>query len=232
MRGRFSKQLIVSLLSMALAGLSLPVFANSTPILRGGVEEENYRLTHPDAGSPLRGRADDGLRISRAPAALRGSAVDSSAFAGTAESGRTSPLSGGVVDSSPFAQPPKNFDIGAERGSREMVLAWEKWHHQLSQAIYERWQRIARDPGKATIKLTVTRDRHISAQVINSHGGPAFEAEIMEAILSLDGNPGLTFPSKSQRNVVSFDADYIAGSDVTPGYSWVKNDYEKVHQDY
>jgi hypothetical protein len=31
---------------------------------------------------------------------------------------------------------------------------------------------------------------------------------------------------------VSYEADYIAGHDVTPGYSWVHNDYEVVHQNY
>lgn len=35
-----------------------------------------------------------------------------------------------------------------------------------------------------------------------------------------------------QRQVVSFEADYIADTDVQPGYSWVKGDYEKVHQGY
>jgi hypothetical protein len=54
----------------------------------------------------------------------------------------------------------------------------------------------------------------------------------MSAISSLNGNPGLTFPAKSQRNSVSFEADYVAGANVQPGYSWVKNDYEKVRENY
>ena len=168
-------------------------------VLKGGVEEENLRLNpagkrHP--GVPLRGGANDSLRIQRAP--MQGSAVDSTAFAAPL-SPSNAPLSAGVVDTNAFAQPPKNFDIGAERGSKEMTLAWEKWHHQLSQAIYERWQRVAQDPGKATIKVTVTRDHHIVAQVISCQAGEGFEQEILMAIQSLDRNPGLTFPSESQK---------------------------------
>ncbi len=219
-------------LFLSLMMVAVTTTAARADFLKGGVSEENLRLNHGGSGRPLNGRADgSGLRISRAPAALQGSAVDSGAFAGTPMTAKASPLNG-VVDDNDFAKPPKNFDIGAERNSREMVLAWERWHKQLSQAIYERWQRIARDPGKATIRVTVTRDHHITAQVINFKGAPQFESTILDAIASLDGNPGLTFPSESQRQEVHFDADYIAAADVQPGFSWVKNDYEKIHQDY
>jgi hypothetical protein len=201
---------------------------NAEDVLRGGVEEENYRLAHP-TGTPQKGRTGDGLRLNRAP--MQGSAIDSTAFAGGPQAPSGAPLNGNV-NSNDFAQPPKNFDIGADRGSREMVLAWERWHHQLSQAIYERWQRVAQDPGKATIRVTVTRDHHISAQVLNCNGAPSFQGEIMLAINSLEGNPGLTFPLKSERQQVSFEADYIAATDVKPGFSWVKNDYEHVKDQY
>lgn len=222
----------INLMACAAAALMLasaPLLAVSGKVLQGGVEEENLRIQK--SGKSQAGKADSGLRISRTAAPLKGSAVDATAFA-QPENPQSDALKGGLVDTSDFAKaPPKNFDIGAERESREMVLAWEKWHHQLSQAIYTRWQRIARDPGKATIKVTVTRNMHISAQVLGSSGSPEFDSTVLEAIESLDGNPGLTFPSKSERQVVSFDADYIAGSNVHPGYSWVKNDYEHIRED-
>jgi hypothetical protein len=195
------------------------------------VSDESLRLL-PGNGA-LNGNARQQaapLRISRAPSALSGSAVDSGAFSGTPQNAQSSPLSGMVDDA--FKNAPKNFDIGAERGSREMMLAWERWHKQLSQAIYQRWQAMAEDPGHATVKITVTRDHQIMAQILRSSGAPQFQGTIMAAISSLNGNPGLTFPAKSQRNSVSFEADYVAGADVQPGYSWVKNDYEKVHENY
>lgn len=220
---------------VALAALlisSVCLVPTQAKILKGGVQEENLRL-HPASasGRPLQGGANDSLRISRAPSALRGSAVDASAF-GAPQTASLDALRGSAVDDNQFAKPPKSFDIGAERGSKEMALAWEKWHHQLSEAIYTRWQRMARDPGKATIRITVTRDHQISAQVLDGRGGPEFMDVVLAAIQSLDHNPGLTFPAKSQRQEVSFEADYIAASNVTPGYSWVKNDVEHIKQNY
>lgn len=213
--------LVALMLSVAVPGLC---FAQS--VLKGGVEEENLRL-NPDGlrGGAQRTPQSDGLRLNRAP--MQGSAVDSTAFAGPS----AAPLNG-TVDSNDFAKPPKNFDIGADRGSREMVLAWERWHKQLSGAIYGRWQRIAQQRGRATIKVTVTRDHHIMAQVLRCDGGSEFENEVLLAINSLEGNPGLTFPSNSERQQVSFEADYIADTNVTPGFSWVKNDYEHVQHGY
>src|SRR5262249_17873848 len=146
--------------------------ADSKDVLRGGVQEENLRLT--PGGRPLQGRAGDGgMRISRTP--MQGSAVDSSAFAAPMQAA-TLPLEPGIVLKNDFAKAPKNFDIGAERGSKEMVLAWERWHKQLSGAIYSRWQQLAEDRGRATIRVTVTKDRQIRAQVLNMDGGPRFES--------------------------------------------------------
>jgi hypothetical protein len=224
-----TKQLFAALLAIAFVlTVLLPMFAASASaeVLKGGVKEENLRLA--PSGRPQSGGAD--LRIHRVPRALEGSAVDANSFAQPLAA-NSDPLSG-VVDDNAFAQPPKGFDIGAERNSKEMMLAWERWHKQLSEAIYTRWQRIARDAGKATLRITITRDRRITAQVLNCHGGPEFQDTILEAVASLEGNPGLTFPAKSQRQHVSFEADYIAASHVKPGFSWVKNDYERVRQDY
>jgi hypothetical protein len=228
------RKIIVLLMSALLMLMPIVMLSPAgAEVLKGGVEEENLRLQHDSRRGQPQQPADD-LRISRTPAALKGSAVDASAFAqpGTPRMAPESAPLAGTVDSNAFAKLPKGFDIGTERTSREMTLAWERWHKQLSEAIYTRWQSIARDPGKATLKITVTRDRHISAQIIDTHSDGSFIGTILTAVESLDGNPGLTFPAKSERQVVSFEADYIAGSDVTPGYNWVKNDYEHIHQEY
>ena len=42
----------------------------------------------------------------------------------------------------------------------------------------------------------------------------------------------IELPAKSERNTVTFEADYVAATDIQPGYSWVKNDYEKVRENY
>ena len=229
-KGIYKVTFAALLMGVMLSGFS--VSPATAELLKGTVQEENYRIAPP--GGMRTGVTDGGtpMRISRGPAALKGSAVDSGAFMGQPGTPVSDSLRAGVVDTNEFAKAPKNFDIGAERGSREMQLAWERWHKQLSEAIYTRWQSMARDPGKATIRIVVTRSRTISAQIIRSSGGADFNDCIMSAIATLNRNPGLTFPAKSQRQQVSFEADYIAASNVQPGYSWVKNDVERVRESW
>lgn len=225
--------------------LQLCSAASGADVLKGGVEQDQelHRLQRPASpgGAALQGEAGT-TRLARPSSPMSG-LIDSSAFSGQPLNGAadSSNLKGGVagnglrsgvVQDSDFADAPKNFDLGADRGSRELVLAWEKWHHQLSQVIYERWSARANVPGKATVRVTVTKDHQIRAQVLDSRGGPGFEEGLMDAIVGINGDPGLTFPSGSQRQQVSFEADYIASSNVTPGFNWVHNDYEKLHQGY
>jgi hypothetical protein len=224
MKRLWEMQLLRWMMVLLLLFAVMPSLSAPAKVLKGTVEEENLRINqHRNPGSAT------ALRIQRGPARASGSLVDSSAFA-PPETPGSAPMQG-VVDASDFSKLPPNFDIGAERQSREMVLAWERWHHQLAQAIYERWQRIARDGGRATVKVTVTNDRHIRAQVLQPSGNPDFDGCIIEAVSSLESNPGLSFPTKSQRRVVSFEADYIAGSNVRPGFTWRKDDYERVRED-
>jgi len=68
--------------------------------------------------------------------------------------------------------------------------------------------------------------------MVRSSGNPEFDRTLLQAIFSLNGNPGLTFPSQSERQQVTLDSEYVAGRNVNPGFSWVKNDYEKVQQSY
>ena len=151
-------------------------------------------------------------------------------LSGNAQNQGKDPLSGVLNDNDFQGQAPKFDDLGEEGKSREMLLAWERWHKQLSAAIYHRWSELASTPGQATVSITVTRDHQISARIINSNGGPDFNSGLMESIVGLNGNPGLTFPSGSQRTIVTYQADYIAGHNIQPGYTWVKNDYERVRE--
>ena len=91
---------------------------------------------------------------------------------------------------------------------------------------------MADTPGRATIRLTVTRNLQVIPVVVSSSGNSRFDRGLLEAINSLNGNPGLNFPRKSQRQQVEFETDYVAATDVKSGYSWVKNDFEKVREHY
>lgn len=220
-----------ALMSLLLILNAVALLPASADVLKGRVEQEDLRLHPAGNNAPMAAPS----RLSRPSAgiasnALQGSAVDSNAFAPLMPGKVKQDALQGVAND--FAAPPKNFDIGAERGSKEMVLAWERWHKQLSEAIYTRWQRRVRTPGKATIRVDVTRDRQIHAVILGTDGDSEFISSVMDAIEGLNGNPGLNFPAKSQRDHVSFEADYVAATNVNPGFSWVKNDYEKIHNDY
>lgn len=80
------------------------------------------------------------------------------------------------------------------------------------------------------MRVTITRDHHVIAQLTSPSGIRRFDSTLLDVVNSLDGNPGLSFPAGSQRQQVSFEADYIADTDVKGGYSWTKNDYETVQQ--
>ncbi|MBI1271007.1 hypothetical protein GC174_11305 [bacterium] len=140
-------------------------------------------------------------------------------------------LASGTAKSDEYASNNK-FDLGADRNSRELTLAWERWHKQLSKAIYDSWSSQADEPGRSTLKVIVRRDRTIQVVLVNSDASARFNRQLKDVIMSLQGNPGLSFPTKSQRSQVSFEADYIAARNVRPGYSWVKDDYETVRENY
>lgn len=222
-------------LAVAFSVISLSQTAVLSEVLTGEInkEDELLRLDRPATTKSNDNSAS--LRIERAipvaPQRLTAGLVDTSAFA--ALGAAKDSASAGVIMPGQFAPIPANkFDLGADRGSRELLVAWERWHHQLSQAIYTRWSQYCDEPGRATVKLTVNSDRSMQVVMVQSSGDPRFDSNLLRAILSLNGNPGLTFPSQSTRQQVSLESDYIAGRDVHPGFSWVTDDYEKVKESY
>ncbi len=188
--------------------------------LQGRIEQEDFRIRKPQT------RTRDNNLQNQAPV------VDSNAFAETLKGKADDSKLNGAVQSADFANLPKGFDIGADKGSKELVLAWEKWHKQLAGAIYQVWNGRANSPGRAVMKVTVWRNREIRAEFMECSGDGSFRRSITTVFDDLNGNPGLTFPSKSERQQVSFEAEYIAGKNVDPGFSWLKGDYEKLRKDY
>ena len=234
---KFVKRLLS--VNVALAAVVLSVVPAKAELLQGNISKDGMytRLARPaDANVPA---VDNGPpiappRLMRPADNYRASAglVDTSAFKPTLNgNARQDDTRLGIVQKDDFKLP-RGFDLGAERNSKELTLAWEKWHKQFSQAIYERWSSVADEPGRATVRVSVDRNRNIQIAFLNPSGSGRFDNKLRSVIESLNGNPGLTFPSKSQRPSVSFEADYIAATNVTPGYSWVKNDYEKVRENY
>lgn len=230
----WSRALSIGMMLVTLFSI-LPARAE---VLQGNISKEETitRLSRPNlnAGANLDGAPPVAppIRLSRGPNLQAASPlVDTSAFRPLMGQAQQDTTRLGAIKPDDFKLP-RGFDLGTERNSRELTLAWEKWHKQLSQVIYERWSSVADEPGRATVRVTVDKNRQIKVAFLNSDGSPRFDHKLRAIIEGLQGNPGLTFPTKSQRPVVSFEADYIAAHNVTPGFSWVKDDYEKVRENY
>ncbi|MBY0551021.1 MAG: hypothetical protein K2W95_27330 [Candidatus Obscuribacterales bacterium] len=220
-------------LFLALTASAVLPTSSAAQKLQGGVQQDDFRIRRNAGGSTSgRSAAEPSLRLQRPQSGnTAASPVDDLAFTapmqGKADANQSKPL----VESAEFANLPKGFDIGAERNSKEMALAWERWHKQFAGAVYSVWNRRAKTPGRAVVKITVYRNRVIVPELLSIRGGPEFRHTLTSVFEDLNGNPGLTFPAKSERDKVSFEAQYIADTDVDPGYSWLKNDVEKIRQD-
>lgn len=232
-------QLILLLCSTFCLNFSSAAIADGE-VLKGSVQEDddaNTRLPRPlnKDGNPQ----SDSLRLSRPTSAPLTGLIDTNKFSnplsGNVNSGNldSQTASLGLVQPDKFQDLSANkFDLGADRGSRELMIGWERWYKQLSGAIYGRWSRVADISGHAIVRVTVTNERVLNAILVKSSGSSAFDSGLVDAILSLNGNPGLTFPTGSQRKSVSLESDYIAGTNIEPGYNWIRNDYEKVQESY
>lgn len=122
------------------------------------------------------------------------------------------------------------FDLEAEGGSKELVLAWELWHKQLARAVWIRSRSNA--SGTVHYKLTVTRDHRLSIEIKSSSGSPECVAVVTRSAVSLDGHPGLTFPEGSKRDVAYDEHVFVFSPYVKPGYSWQKDDFERTYTSY
>ncbi|CAN5128345.1 hypothetical protein BH10CYA1_BH10CYA1_63840 [soil metagenome] len=233
---KFANLLAASLTLMTVLGT-----AADAKILQGSAskDDELLRLGRPGSSQSGGVTSSAPLRLGRPMPApnFRGKTIT-----GLVDTSSFSPLVGratrddgklGLLQPAQFGTIPNSkFDLGTERGSKELTLAWEAWHKQLSAAVYKTWSDIASVPGKATLSITVTKDHQLSPRMVRSSGNFEFDRGLIAAVNALNGNPGLTFPAQSERQSVSFEADYMAATDINPGFSWVKNDYEHIQKNY
>lgn len=99
----------------------------------------------------------------------------------------------------------------------ESQQAWNKWHMQFADAVSQTWNDRVGESGKALVNVTVTRDRRIIASIVSSSGGFGFQQSLMSVFKDLNGNPGLTFPFRSNQQLISFQKQYIANTRVALG---------------
>ena len=234
----YFKQYLITLIYLALLSfIFLPTVQADGEVLQGSVEENDAitRLTRPNNDSGAGQMEQGSLRLTRPSngAPLNG-LVNTDKFSSPSNSDlKNDNPSLGLVQPNKFQDLSANkFDLGADRGSRELLIGWERWYKQLSGAIYSRWSQVADIPGHAIVRITVTNNLELNAILVKSSGSAAFDSGLINAIMTLNRNPGLTFPRGSERQSVSLESDYIAGTNIEPGYNWIRNDYEKVDESY
>lgn len=127
-------------------------------------------------------------------------------------------------------KPTSKFDLETEANSRVLSLAWERWHKQLSQALYDRGR--PRATGVCSFVVTVARGQHVTVKILDSAGSPLVTEDLVQTVMSLEGDPGLIFPRGSKRLMVHDSLVYMSGRRISGGYDWVRNDFENIRQDY
>lgn len=238
----FRITLVLISLIFAMNTLSvLPAFSNTKPLIKGRVVRED---ASEGQAAPMEDAApSDAVTIpERRPRRLKRANPDSESsgggdsivkiddFVAQPQKAKRGPVESYSADMNPTGI----FDLGADANSRELVLAWEKWHKQFSGTAYHRTCRRLtyhnNVTGSATCRITVMRDLNIDVEVTNVTGGPQIAQCYLDAVRSMIGNPGITFPNGSSRDQVTFEYTFLQSPFVRPGYDWKHNDYERVRE--
>lgn len=120
--------------------------------------------------------------------------------------------------------------------SEEMKLAWDQWHHNVAQNIYERFNSLSNKffargcPLMASISYTVTRDGHIiNAHLTQKSPNIIFNTMLLTVVNSLNGNTAvLQFPQGSHRMQVDKAGEFQVGFQNVDGFKYLTGDRETV----
>jgi hypothetical protein len=216
-----SLKLVISLLAVVL--FSTP--AAIAKSLEGQIETENeIKRISREHYVPSSSNTDLGSAI---PAMNPADFIDSMKSSGPR-------LKANIENNAPLMTPSGPFDIGDDRNSELLRVAWELWHKQVSHELWVRTRRrteISGLEGSARATITVYRDHRILSQITEADGSPFIAQAYSQAIASLHANDGLEFPSGSQRESVSFSYKFIQARNIIPGYDWKHGDVENIRHD-
>jgi hypothetical protein len=122
----------------------------------------------------------------------------------------------------------QSFDLKAE----ELALAWEDWHkrvsHQLSKRLNKYTPKIA--IGSILARITITREKKITSEILNSSGSARIKEGFMQAVTSLNDTQELAFPEKSQRDTIVFNYSYKRSLFTLPKHEWIRDDIELIKE--
>lgn len=134
--------------------------------------------------------------------------------------------------------PPQQFNPNDPDSSPELQIAWNEWHRRVAAAVYERYSTMANaafyrsPPMVAAAAYVVTRDGHIAnSHLTQKNGNPIFNAIVLTAINSLNGNMAvLAFPPGSRRMTVDKSATFAQNYGPQQGFKYQMGDKETIQQ--
>jgi hypothetical protein len=142
-----------------------------------------------------------------------------------------------------FQQPPMqsfqqqpNRNMNDPDDTAEMKLAWDTWHHNVAQTIYQRFNTLSSRffakgaPLAACIAYTVTRDGHITnVHLTQKSPNIIFNTMIITVVNSINGDQSvLQFPQGSRRMTVEKAGDFKVGYDNIDGFKYIQGDRETL----
>jgi hypothetical protein len=130
--------------------------------------------------------------------------------------------------------PPQQFNPN----DPELQIAWNEWHRRVAAAVYERYSTMANaafyrsPPMAAAAAYVVTRDGHIAnSHLTQKNGNPIFNAIVLTAINSLNGNMAiLAFPPGSRRMTVDKSATFTQNYGPQQGFKYQMGDQETIRR--
>jgi hypothetical protein len=141
-----------------------------------------------------------------------------------------------------FQQPPMqsfqqpNGNVSDPDDTAEMKLAWDTWHHNVAQTIYQRFNTLSSRffakgaPLAACIAYTVTRDGHVTnVHLTQKSPNIIFNTMIITVVNSINGDQSvLPFPQGSRRMTVEKAGDFKVGYDNIDGFKYIQGDQETL----
>ncbi len=105
---------------------------------------------------------------------------------------------------------------------------WNDWYHRVAGAIYARWQSVDVGPGVATVRVTVSQDRNLSAQVEDFQPADSVERDVdsetnfkrcaLNAVQLVKQYEIPKFPENADLPRVTFDLEMKRNVESRPGF--------------
>lgn len=112
--------------------------------------------------------------------------------------------------------------------SATVAPSWDDWYHRVAGAIYARWQSVDVGPGVAVVRVTVTKDRDLSAQVEdfqpadsvarNVDAETSFKQNALNAVQLVKQYEIPKFPANADLPRVTFDLEMKRNVESKPGF--------------